>query len=75
MIIGLFKDLVHWLLSLTEVGAVIAAVLLVGLIVGMAGFWVLGFFVSKLAGPPTELDSYPDEPEEIAEDEAESRLS
>jgi hypothetical protein len=68
MMIGLLKEVVSWFVSLSEVGAVIAAVLLIGLVVGMTGFWVLGYFLRKLAGPPTELESYQDEPEEIAED-------
>jgi len=64
MIIGLFKEAASWLVSLTEVGAVIAAILLIGLVVGTTGFWMLGRFLSKLAGPPIELDPYEDEPEE-----------
>ena len=63
MIIGLFKEAASWLVSLTEVGAVIAAILLIGLVVGTTGFWMLGRFLSKLAGPPIELDPY-EEPEE-----------
>jgi hypothetical protein len=68
MIIGLLNEVVRWFVSLSEVGAVITAVLLIGLIVGMSGFWVLGYFLRKLAGSPTELEPYQDEPEEIAED-------
>jgi hypothetical protein len=68
IIIGLLKEMVSWFVSLSEVGAVIAAVLLIGLVVGMTGFWALGYFLRKLAGPPTELEPYQDEPEEIAED-------
>jgi hypothetical protein len=66
MIIGLFKDAVKWFVSLTEVGLVIAAVLLIGLAVGMSGFWLLSQGLSKLAGPP-ELDPYEDEPEETVD--------
>jgi hypothetical protein len=66
MIIGLLKETIGWLVSLTEVGVVIAAVLLIGLAVGMTGFWILGHFVNKLGGPPAELDPYEAEPEEIA---------
>jgi hypothetical protein len=66
MIIGLFKEVVGWFVSLTEVGVVIAAVLLIGLVVGMTGFWILGHFLNKLGGPPAELDPYEVEPEEIA---------
>jgi hypothetical protein len=61
MIIGLFKEVVGWFVSLTEVG-----VLLIGLVVGMTGFWILGHFLNKLGGPPAELDPYEVEPEEIA---------
>ena len=68
MIIDLLKEVVSWFVSLGEVGAVIAAVLLIGLVVGMTGFWVLGYFIKKLAGPSSELESYQDEPEEITED-------
>lgn len=66
MIIGLLKDAFRWFVSLTEVGLVIAAVLLIGLAVGMAGFWLLSQGLSKLAGPP-ELDPYEDEPEETVD--------
>jgi hypothetical protein len=66
MIIGLFKDAVSWLVSLAEVGAVIAGVLLIGLAVGMSGFWLLSRGLSKLGGPP-ELDPFEDEPAEMAD--------
>jgi hypothetical protein len=65
MIVGLFKEAVGWLVSLTEVGAVIAALLLMGLAIGATGFWVLSQCVSKLS-PPAELDPYEIDPEEIA---------
>jgi|HubBroStandDraft_1064217.scaffolds.fasta_scaffold339500_2 hypothetical protein len=58
MIMGLFKEVVSWLVSLTEVGLAIAAMLLIGLGVGMAVFWMLGRFLSKLGGPPDELGQY-----------------
>jgi len=66
MIIGLLKEAVGWFVSLTEVGVVIAAMLLIGLVVGMTGFWTLGHCLSKLGGPPAELGPYEDEPEEMA---------
>ena len=66
MIIALFKEATSWLVSLTEVGVVIAVMLLVGLTVGMTSFWMLGLCLSKLAGPPAELDPYEGEPEEMA---------
>jgi hypothetical protein len=62
MIIGLLKEAVSWFVSLTEVGLVIAAMLVIGLVVGMTGFWILGRCLSKLGGPPAELDPYADEP-------------
>jgi len=34
---------------------------LLGLLVGMTGFWVLSRFLKKLGGPVTELDPYDDE--------------
>jgi len=68
MIIGLLKEIVGWFVSLSEVGAVIGAVLLVGLVIGMTGFWLLGYVLRKLSGPPSELESDPDEPEESNED-------
>jgi hypothetical protein len=64
MIVGLFKEAVGWLVSLTEAGAVIAALLLAGLAVGATGFWLLGRCVSKLS-PPAELDPYEYDPEEM----------
>jgi hypothetical protein len=66
MIIGLFKEAVSWFVSLTEVGLVIAAMLLIGLGVGMTGFWMLGRFLSKLGGPPAELDPHEDDEEMAA---------
>jgi len=59
--ISLLKEALGWFVSLTAVGLVIAAILLIGLVVGMTGFWMLGHFLSKLAGPPAELDPYEDE--------------
>jgi hypothetical protein len=67
MIIGLFKEALGWILSLTEVGVVIAVMLLIALVVGMTGFWILSRFMSKLAGPPTELDPHDDETDEMAD--------
>ena len=37
--------------------AVVTAILLVGLIVGMTGFWILGRSLRKLEGPSVELDA------------------
>lgn len=65
MIISLFQKAVSWLAGLAEAAVVIAVVLLIGLVVGMTGFWILSHFASKLAGPTAELDSYEDQPEEI----------
>jgi hypothetical protein len=64
MIIGLFKEAIGWLVSVAEVGFVITAILLIGLALGMTGFWILSHFASKLGGPEAELDPYKDEPEE-----------
>lgn len=66
MIIGLFKEATSWLVNLTEVVAVIAAILLIGLVVGMTGFRILGHFLSKLGGPPVELDPCEDVSDEMA---------
>ena len=66
MIIGLIKEVVSWFVSLTEVGVAIAAMLLIGLIVGMTGFWMLGNCLRKMGGSPAELDPYEDDPEETA---------
>jgi hypothetical protein len=66
VIIGFIKEVVSWFVSLTEVSVAIAAMLLIGLIVGMTGFWMLSHFLSKLGGPAAELDPYEDEPEETA---------
>ena len=63
--IGLFKDAVSWFLSLTEVVVIIAAILFIGLIVGTTGFWILSHGLSKLSGPPAQLDPDEDEHEEI----------
>ena len=57
MIIGIFRDAIGWFVNLTEVGVVIAVILLVAVVVGMTGFWILSRFMRKLAGPPTELET------------------
>jgi hypothetical protein len=57
MIIGLFKELGSWFVSLAEVGVAITAVLLIGLAVGMGGFRILSRIMSMLAPPPV-LDPY-----------------
>lgn len=64
MFLGLFKDAVSWFAGLSEAAVAIAAVLFIGLLVGMTGFWLLSRLVKKLEGPTTELDSYEDEGEE-----------
>ena len=66
MIIDLFQEAVSWFVGLTVAAVAIAAMLFIGLVVGMTGFWMLGYCLSKLAGPPTELDPYEDESEEMA---------
>ena len=65
MIVSLFQGAASWFVGLTEAAVVIAVLLLIGLVVGMTGFWMLGHGLSKLAGPPVELDPYEDEPEEM----------
>jgi hypothetical protein len=57
MIVGLFKEVFGWFASLAEVGVAIAAVLLIGLVIGMAGFRILSRIMSMLAPPPV-LDPY-----------------
>jgi hypothetical protein len=64
MIIGLFKELVGWFVSLTEVAAFLAAILLIGLVAGTTGFWMLSRCARKLSGPPAEFDPNQDEPED-----------
>jgi hypothetical protein len=56
MIVAIFRGALHWFVGLIEVVAVVTAILLVGLIVGMTGFWILGRSLSKLEGPSVELD-------------------
>ena len=51
----------QWFISLVEVITVMAAILVVGLIIAMAAFWVLSQSLGKLAGAPAEPD--PDEHE------------
>jgi len=58
MFVSLFKDAMSWFAGLSEATLAIAAVLVVGLVVGMTAFWVLNLIVKKLAGPTAELDSY-----------------
>jgi hypothetical protein len=49
-------DLLQWFVSLVEVIAVMAAILVIGLMIAMAAFWVLSRSLGKLAGPPDESD-------------------
>ncbi len=66
MIVGLFKEFAGWLINLAEVGLAIAAVLLIGLVVGMAGFRILSRIMRLVSGPPPVLDpDDEDEPEGI----------
>ena len=61
MIVGLFKELLGWFINLAEVTLAIAAVLLVGLAIGMAGFRILSRIMRVFSGPPPVLDE--DDPE------------
>jgi hypothetical protein len=56
MLLGLFKDATSWFVGLAEAAGALAAVLLVGLVVGMGGFWSLSYLAKKLAGPTADLD-------------------
>jgi hypothetical protein len=60
MFISLFQGAVSWFVGLTEAALAIAAMLFIGLVAGMTGFWMLSHFASKLA----PKDSYEDDPEE-----------
>jgi hypothetical protein len=57
MIGGMFRDALSWFAGLIESVSVVVAILIVGLVFGMAGFWILGRSLRKLGGPPAELDS------------------
>jgi len=65
MITSLFQGAIGWLAGLTEAAVAIAVMLLIGLVVGMTGFWMLSRSLRKLAGPAAELDPSEDETEEI----------
>jgi hypothetical protein len=56
MIVAIFRGALHWFVGLIEVVAVVTTILLVGLVVGLTGFWILGRSLSKLEGPSAELD-------------------
>ena len=56
MMAGMFRDALSWVAGLIEAVGVVAAILLVGLVVGMTGFWILVHSLSKLAGQPAESD-------------------
>jgi hypothetical protein len=56
MIGALFRDALDWFVGLIEFVSVVAAILIVGLVFGMTGFWILGRSLRKLAGPPVESD-------------------
>jgi hypothetical protein len=61
MIVDLLRGLVHWLLGLIESVTVVAAILLIGVVIGVAGFWFLSRSVRKLAGPVDPLENEPDD--------------
>jgi hypothetical protein len=63
MIVGLFWELVGWLINLAEVILALAAVLLVGLGIGVAGFRILSRIMRVFSGPPPVLDDPYDEDE------------
>ncbi len=61
MIADLFRGFLQWWIGLIESVSAVAAILLIGLVVGITCFWVLSRSVRKLAGPAADLD--PDEDE------------
>jgi len=64
MFIGLLKDALGSFVSVAEAGLAITLVLLIGLFLGMTGFWILGKLVGKLGGPP-DADPFEEDPEEL----------
>ncbi len=50
-----------WLVNLMEVVVVALAILLSGLIIGMAAFWALARVVGKLSGQTSTSDLYEEE--------------
>ena len=65
MFISLFQGTVSWLVGLIEAAVVITAMLFIGLVVGMTGFWMLSHFASKLA-PQDSDEGDPEEGEPIS---------
>jgi hypothetical protein len=63
MLSGLLKDALGWFVSVAEAGLAITLVLLIGLFLGMTGFWILGQLLGKLGGRPA-ADPLEEEPED-----------
>jgi hypothetical protein len=66
MFIGFIKDALGWFVSAAEAGLVITLVLLIGLFLGMTGFWIMGRLLGKLGGRPA-ADAFEEEPEEATD--------
>ena len=57
--LSMMWGLLHWFISLVEFVIVMAIILVAGLMIAMAAFWVLSRFLGKLTSAPVEPD--PDE--------------
>jgi uncharacterized membrane protein len=51
----------HWLTALAEVIAVVAAILVLGLLIAVAGFWTISRILGRFEDAPLEPDPYDDE--------------
>ena len=54
-------EVLHFFVNVVEVAAVIASILIAGLVIATAVFRILSRCLGKLAGPPPGSDSYDDE--------------
>ena len=66
----MLRELLHWLIGLAEVLGVTAAILVGGIILAMAAFWVLARCLGQPIAEPAEPDPAEPDPEEDEVDES-----
>jgi hypothetical protein len=61
IVVGILWEALDFFVGLVEVTAVVASILVVGLMIATAAFWILSRSLGKLADPLAGSDSYEDE--------------
>ena len=67
IIVGMLREVFHFLLSFAEVIAVIVSILIAGFVITVAVFWILSRTLGQPSDEPAESDSYDDEFDSSAE--------